>query len=121
MARSVWLVMSRCKDPAREEEFNHWYETVHLRDVLEYPEFLAAQRWQLVGPPSRGEPTVQYLALYELDSDDPRGVLERVLTMPDEAVRRGITAQLSARHAGRLLKRRRPEPTSMPLLADPRG
>ncbi|HZU77932.1 MAG TPA: hypothetical protein VFA70_14290 [Dehalococcoidia bacterium] len=83
MARSLWLVMSRCSDPTREDEFNRWYEEVHMRDVLEYPEFIAAQRWQLAGPPSRGEPTAKYLALYELDSDDPRGVLERVLTTPD--------------------------------------
>ncbi len=38
----------------------------------------------------------------------------------DELMKRGIVEQISARHAGRLLKRRRPETPSDPLLADER-
>jgi len=38
----------------------------------------------------------------------------------DELMKRGIVAQISARHAGRLLKRRRFETASDPLLADQR-
>lgn len=38
----------------------------------------------------------------------------------DELIKRGIVKQISARHAGRLLKRRRPETSSDPLLADNR-
>ena len=84
MARSLWLVISRCTDPAREEELNRWYEQVHLPDMLEYPEFIAAQRWQRVEPPGGDQTAVEYLTLYELDADDPRGVLERVRSvMPD--------------------------------------
>lgn len=38
----------------------------------------------------------------------------------DELMKRGIVEQISARHAGRLLKRRRSEAPSDPLLADER-
>lgn len=38
----------------------------------------------------------------------------------DELMKRGIVEQISARHAGRLLKRRRFETSSNPLLADER-
>jgi putative transposase len=38
----------------------------------------------------------------------------------DELMKRGIVKQISARHAGRLLKRRRSETPSDPLLADDR-
>ena len=39
----------------------------------------------------------------------------------DELIKRGIVEQISARHAGRLLKRRRSETSSDPLLADDRA
>ena len=40
--------------------------------------------------------------------------------LADEIVRRGIVESISPRHAGRLLKRRRPQTASDPLLADAR-
>jgi transposase len=39
----------------------------------------------------------------------------------DEIIKRGIVAQISARHAGRLLKRGRSQASSDPVLADTRG
>ena len=39
----------------------------------------------------------------------------------DELIKRGIVEQISARHAGRLLKRGRSQTASDPLLADPGG
>ena len=38
-----------------------------------------------------------------------------------EIIKRGIVEQISPRHAGRLLKRSRPQTSSDPLLADPRA
>lgn len=89
MARSLWLVISRCSDSSREEEYNRWYDEVHLPDMLDYPEVVAAQRWLRVGPPSAGEPAKEYLTLYELDSDDPRGVLDRLRPIMPEQTSRG--------------------------------
>ena len=50
----------------REEEFNTWYETVHLAEVLTLPGFVSAQRFQLLGDPLGG---TKYLAVYETAGD----------------------------------------------------
>ena len=77
---TVWLDVG----PEHEEEFNDWYETVHLPDLLSVEGLVAAQRFQLTGPGPQtlnraGEPAVaQYLAVYELDTEDTDAVLERI-------------------------------------------
>jgi hypothetical protein len=35
--RSILLVATRCTDPAQEADFNRWYDTVHVPDVLDRP------------------------------------------------------------------------------------
>jgi hypothetical protein len=76
MGTSVLLVITRCTDPAREAEFNTWYDDVHLPDVLTVPHIVAAQRYKLSGPPNKNEPDAQYLAVYELDTDDTRSAMK---------------------------------------------
>jgi len=44
-----------------EREFNRWYNTEHLRDRLDLPGFLSANRYESI----RGKP--KYFALYELE------------------------------------------------------
>ena len=78
MGTSLWMVTTRCTDPAREAEFNRWYDEVHLPDLLSVPHIVAAQRYTLAGPPSQTEPGAQYLAVYELDTDDPQAVVQTV-------------------------------------------
>ena len=57
MARSLWLVATRCTDPAREAEFNSWYDQFHLPDMLAVPHVVAAQRYTLAAaPPARWTP-----------------------------------------------------------------
>jgi len=61
--------------PAREAEYNQWYNEVHLRDMLGVPGVLSARRYvSLLDEP-------KYAAVYELESED---VLqsERYLTIP---------------------------------------
>ncbi len=55
----------------REEEFNIWYETVHLAEVLTLPGFVSAQRFQLLSDPAGG---TKYLAVYEI-AGDPQAAL----------------------------------------------
>jgi len=38
---SQLVVFSNCKDPAREEEFSRWYDTVHLPNMFTVPDVLA--------------------------------------------------------------------------------
>lgn len=69
MARYKFVVMS---DPVegREDEYNDWYNNIHLHDIVSVPGFVAAQRFRLeksVG----GHIANRYLTIYEMDCDDP--------------------------------------------------
>jgi len=83
MATALYLVYTNC-EPGREAEFEEWYETVHLPDLLGVEGIVAAQRFKLTGPGPQtltrsGEPAVaQYLAVYELDTEDTDAVLARI-------------------------------------------
>lgn len=46
------------------DEFNHWYNEVHLPEVLACPGYLGATRYECIA----GEP--QFLAVYNLDRED---------------------------------------------------
>jgi hypothetical protein len=64
-----WLltVESNCTDPLREKEFNKWYDTVHLPDILETPGFVRAMRYENSSP---AEGQGKFLAMYEIETDD---------------------------------------------------
>src|SRR5579885_854022 len=79
MPKGLWLVATKCTDPAREEEFNRWYEGTHLPDLLAVPGIVAARRYKLSGPANPKEPDAQYLAVYEIDSDTPEAVANTAL------------------------------------------
>ena len=59
-------VFSFCADRSREDEWNEWYDEVHIPDVLELDGFVAATRWKLVTRPPYG---ANYLALYDVHGD----------------------------------------------------
>ncbi|MBI2907712.1 MAG: hypothetical protein HYX92_08670 [Chloroflexi bacterium] len=67
MPRWYYMVQTVCTDPAKEKEFNDWYDNVHIPDLLEAEGFLRATRYE-------NDATVpaqsRYLAIYEVESDD---------------------------------------------------
>ena len=67
MERWLLTLESNCADPARETEFNEWYDRVHLPDVLETPGIMRASRYQSFNPPE-GQP--KFLAVYEAETED---------------------------------------------------
>ena len=75
--RGILMVLSNCKDTASEEEFNRWYEDVHIADILDTGAFHTAYRYESLGPKAITEefaaflPKAKYLAVYETDSSDP--------------------------------------------------
>lgn len=81
MARYLYFAFSDCQDPAREEEFNDWYDNVHLPDMLESPGMIGATRWASAEP-AEGQRR-KYLALYELETDNLEdfnaGIRERAM------------------------------------------
>ena len=67
--RAVLLVLSDAAD-GRDDEFNDWYDRVHLPDVLAVSGFVAARRY-VAEPSVHGElPVQRYAAIYEMEGDD---------------------------------------------------
>jgi hypothetical protein len=62
----------------REAEYNTWYDTQHLRDVVAVPGFVSAQRFKLKECYG-GEFRERYLAVYELDSEDHAASMRELL------------------------------------------
>ena len=54
--------------PGRDREYNEWYDEIHLAEVCSFPGFTGARRFRLVD----GEGRHRYLAIYELETDDPQ-------------------------------------------------
>ena len=68
LTRTLMLVRSHPQDPAREQEFNDWYNGNHVPDVLNAPNFEAAIRYKVAATLMGHVPS--YLALYYVTQDD---------------------------------------------------
>jgi hypothetical protein len=67
MQRWLLTVESNCSDPAREQEFNDWYDKIHLPDILETPGFIRAARYENTFP---AEGKAKFVTMYEIETDD---------------------------------------------------
>jgi hypothetical protein len=74
MASHKLLVFSNPTE-GKEDEFNKWYDEIHLGEVLEVPGIVRAQRFS-VADVLPGVTDHKYVAVYDLDTDDPGGVLQ---------------------------------------------
>ena len=83
-----------------DAEFNKWYDEVHLKEVLEVPGFVAAQRFQLTDAQTTDEPhEFRYLAIYEVEGD-PAAAFERLKGSSDrfnmtETMAQAVTAHFT--------------------------
>lgn len=59
----------------KEDEYNRWYNDVHLPEVLQIDGFQTAQRFKLHTRQVQPNPTHTYLAIYQIDSNDVDGTL----------------------------------------------
>ena len=93
----------------REEEFNDWYEHTHVPECLRVPGFKSGRRYRLTA--SQGDPPRQgYLAIYELEGDDPQELLDRLRATRDDRTQSGsidletmslwVFSALAEKHAG---------------------
>ena len=64
-----WLLVAEtnCSVPGREEEYNNWYNTIHIPDVLETPGILNATRYECEEPP---EGHGRFLTTYDVETAD---------------------------------------------------
>lgn len=79
MPRHILLVQSAPAN-GRDSEYNTWYDSIHLPDVLRVDGFVAARRF-VATPAVHGElPSLPYLAIYEVDTDDLPAALAALST-----------------------------------------
>jgi hypothetical protein len=108
---SFQYVILISSQPDRLAEFEHWYDTVHLPDVVAVPGVVSAKRYRLLHnftDEYETEPAPWHsLALYELETDDPKEVALEIkrrartgeMRMSDSVVQAGslkMVAQFSA-------------------------
>lgn len=90
MARYTWVVLTNA-EAGREEEFERWYNEVHVPDLLRIPGVVGVTRGRLAGtqtsPGPKGVAVVgteqaglkySYLATYTIETDDLPSVLQMV-------------------------------------------
>ena len=92
MTKYLLFAFSDCKDPAREDEFNEWYDNMHLPDMLETPGMIRASRWVSAQPESNQRR--KYLALYELETDDVEAFNLKVQEIGKRTMERGRFSDL---------------------------
>jgi len=66
------------------EEYNRWYDDEHIADLLKVPGVVAGRRYDAL-PASPDRPAAEFLAIYEIEADDPNVVLEDILSRSDTA------------------------------------
>lgn len=81
MRRFKMLVFSQPFE-GRDDEFNEWYTGRHLDDLCALPGFTSAQRFKLHSV-SMGNALNKYLAIYDVETDDPDGVIDNMFAMND--------------------------------------
>ncbi|HTF50655.1 MAG TPA: hypothetical protein VK735_24710 [Pseudonocardia sp.] len=71
MTAYIQTVLSR-PVPGAEEEFNRWYESTHMPEVLSLPGFVAGQRY------APADPSDPYLAVYDIEANGIDAIHEAV-------------------------------------------
>lgn len=61
----LWLGGTDCP-PQKEEEFNAWYNKVHIPMVLKAPGMVRAKRYEVI---EAGNEYPRFLAIYELENE----------------------------------------------------
>lgn len=76
MATTIMAVFSDPASPEQEDEYNTWYDEVHLEELLGLPGVGGAVRYR-IGESGPGEPGHRYVALYPL-TEPVEDVLEQM-------------------------------------------
>lgn len=75
MASHMLIVLSNASE-GQDVEYNEWYTGTHLADVLKTDGFSAAQRFKLSSHQVMGKGPYEYMAIYEVETDDLKKTLD---------------------------------------------
>ncbi len=81
MRRFKMLVFSEPFE-GKDEAFNEWYTGRHLADLCALEGFTGAQRFELHSV-SMGKELNRYLAIYDVETDDPDWMIENMFAKRD--------------------------------------
>jgi hypothetical protein len=75
MAKGILLVQTAANSTAEEHEYDHWYNEVHLPQLLTIAGFVAARRYRKVDTPmppgvESKYPWYDNVAIYDVEADD---------------------------------------------------
>lgn len=73
MGKYVMVVQSKAKD-GRDDEYNDWYDSVHIKDICAIPGVKSGRRFEAT-PVAIGAPGLKYLAIYEIEAEDPMALM----------------------------------------------
>jgi hypothetical protein len=102
MENWLLLVEANCKDAKRLTEFDEWYDTIHIPDIITgSPGFRSATRYMRKYPaPGRGA----YLAVYEIETEDIEKTMEAHRKNLEEKYGKGRSSDLIEVVSRRLCK-----------------
>ncbi len=73
MARFLLVATSAALE-GRDDDYNAWYDSRHLADLLAVPGVKSGRRFDAC-PASPNQTPSRYLAIYEIEADDPAEVM----------------------------------------------
>jgi hypothetical protein len=98
MTNSIFVVFTNPVE-GKEEAFNAWYSDIHVKEIVDIPGFVSAQRFRLSDAQNGPTGPHRYLAIYEVEGE-PAAALAALkaarpdLQMTDALDRGGISAQM---------------------------
>jgi hypothetical protein len=66
MSHEYTLIVYTSPAEGREEEYNAWYDDIHLPEFIALPGVISGRRFQVTSPGGDGKPA--YAAVYELSA-----------------------------------------------------
>jgi hypothetical protein len=66
MSHDYTLIVYTSPADGREEEYNAWYDDIHLAEFSALPGVISGRRFKVTSPAADGKPT--YAAVYELSA-----------------------------------------------------
>ena len=97
--QGLLLALTNCTDPSKEEEFNAWYNHMHVPDVTAPGIFRHALRFVNTDLSSQAG---QYVATYETNGEDVSKAMRCLINYAREVeeVRDGIFAEIRCLNCG---------------------
>ncbi|MDB5970046.1 MAG: hypothetical protein JWQ90_2496 [Hydrocarboniphaga sp.] len=82
--QTAYLIAFTNPLPGKEDEYNQWYDKVHLKEVVAIDGFISGRRFKLAPHQMGGaEHQYRYMVMYEVESGKSKTIIEKlVATMP---------------------------------------